>query len=190
MYCFILQIAAGCYAKVNIKRALSVPVPTRPDKRLRLLSTFSTNIHENQRQKQTVVPAWRRKSVSGTPAAYTTPITTYVWGLHFNNKQNRTDSAGVIKGKIQECPPHTHPFFSLADCAHSWIGFPFLWKVPQRPDSTLFIGPGSKRVGQRCPNINYMFVHFWVTHSWPGVNLHWKGCKKSLLLLLAFSQCQ
>lgn len=157
-------------------------------KGLWLLSTFSTNIHENQRQKQTVVPAWRRKSISGTPAAYTTPITTYVRGLHFNNKQNRTDSAGVIKGKIQECPPH--PFFSLADCVYSWIGFPFLQKVPQRPDSTLFNGPGLKRVSQRCPNINYMFVHFWVTHSWPRVNLLWKGSKKSLLLLLAFSQCQ
>lgn len=79
-------------------------------KGLWLLSTFSTNIHENQRQKQTVVPAWRRKSISGTPAAYTTPITTYVRGLHFNNKQNRTDSAGVIKGKNPGAPPTHTPF--------------------------------------------------------------------------------
>lgn len=127
----------------------------------------------------------------GTPAEYTTPITTYVRGLHFNNKQNRTDSAGVIKGKIQERPPFTHTPFSAWQIVriHEPVS-PFCKKSLKDQTAPSSTGPAWKRVGQRCPNINYMFVHFWVTHSWPGVNLHWKGCKKSLLLLLAFSQCQ
>lgn len=171
-----VQIAFCCYAEVNIVKAQDHPAWHGLIKGLQLLSTFSLNVHENQRQNQTLFPVQRRKEHQQCMPSL---FTTCVWGVAINHQAKHNHFSKRQKRKIQAYPP----FCRLADCISfhptlSQISFPLFCKGQSKPRQQPLFQPQLKRGSQRCPNINYMFVHFWVTLGWPLKNLHWKGRKK------------
>lgn len=141
------QIAVRCYAEVNIIKAQDHPARHGLIKGLQLLSTFSSNVHENQRQNQTLFPVQKRKEHQ---QCMTPLFTTCVWGVAINHQAKHNHFSKRQRRKIQAYPPF---FCSLADCTSfhptlSQISFHYSAKDSQSPDSSSFFSHSSKEAAR------------------------------------------
>lgn len=155
-----IQIAVCCYAEVSVVKAQDHPAWHGLIKGLQLLSSFSSNVHENQRQNQTLFPVQRRKEHQQCMPRL---FTTCVWGVAINHQAKHNHFSKRQKKKIQAYPP----FCSLADCTSfhptlSQICFPYSAKDSQSPDSSLFFSHSSKEAARDVrTSITCLFTFGW-----------------------------